>query len=196
MFERGFEYFIIDDEAYKTFMEECESDGYCEYYDYIEALELSEVFNMSVYQGLYFFITGTALFSSDPPTAYPFTEKNADWVFGIAGFYEEDGNSHISFIANSDLPDIIKTLEKVNLREREKDFNPKIFEEKHRYEHEEPWEERNKEEWVKDFIDEYNDLLNIYRKARDKNANIMLLTYGLGDIYWREQEKEYKREHE
>jgi hypothetical protein len=74
------------------------------------------------------------------------------------------------------LPDIIKDLENVNIHELEKKFDPNLLRQNAIF----PilmWVKEEKGNLFKDVMEDYNELLHIYREAKNKNANIIIKGY-------------------
>jgi hypothetical protein len=98
-------------------------------------------------------------------------------VFGIEDIYDRSGEEPlISCVEKDKLPDIMKELENVNIQELEKKFDPNLLRQNAIF----PilmWVEEEKENLFKDVIEDYNQLLDIYRKAKNENTNIIIRQY-------------------
>jgi hypothetical protein len=117
-------------------------------------------------------------------------EKLFDAIWGTEHISFEADYYTLSYSAHSVLPDIIKALENVNIQELEEKFNPKILKKEKIY----PgfWESYEKDEWFGVLIAYYDDLLNFYRKAKDKNANVLILIDWTGEYDVEEEENKEK----
>jgi len=141
---------------------------------------------------LYFFLTGIVpdyyeeiydIITGGPPFQNNFLH-NA--IYGKNQLYIEE-QREISFIDKNALTEIIKTLENINLTEIEKNFDPYIFRKMNIYPYR--WDIYEKKEWLKALISKYKDLLDFYRKAKDKNTNVIKFSLGNPE-YFEDEENE------
>jgi hypothetical protein len=171
------EYSMADDEAVNVLLDTCE-------YDEVEEL-LQESFSITLYDALSFLLTGISLYN----LCYSNVSPAQNWALHEAIFgaeypdYNDNANEFmISLTKNTALPEIIKALENIDIKELEKNFDPKIYIKEKIYPYY-IWDTYTKEELFKVIINEYNGLLDFYRKAKDKNAHVIILVYGHAPSY-------------
>jgi hypothetical protein len=117
-----------------------------------------------------FYLTNDALCFLEVPTSALF---GVEEIETDADGYE---SPYISYVENDKLSDIIKELENVNILELENKFNPKIMRQEKIY----PvlmWDTEEKENIFKNILIDYNNLLNFYRIAKEKKANVIIQQY-------------------
>jgi len=128
---------------------------------------------------LYFFLTGTVpdYYEEIYDICSSYFQDNYlhNAIYGRSHLYNED-QKKITFSDKNILPEIIKTLENINITKIEKKFNPDLFRKMNIYPYR--WDIYEKKEWLKALISEYNDLLNFYRKAKDKNTHVIIFSLG------------------
>jgi hypothetical protein len=197
---RRVDYFMVDDKILdkaidlgKKYTNQEFDDGEEEHYlgmvlsEAIPHLENSKEISMFLHEAIYFLLTGVkadfdgpydglyeVLFGEevicstmDEPDHYGYYKV---FVF----FYS------VSIIPHSSLPDNIKALENVDIKVLENNLNLEILKANHIYPFD--WSAYKKEEVLTELIKNYNSLLDFYREAKDKNANVLVAIWGyLGD---------------
>jgi hypothetical protein len=121
-----------------------------------------------LYDGLHCLLTGV---SASTPIE---NDKLSEAVVGVHVFDTND-DDYITCTENDELPEIIKALENVNIKELEEKFDPKILKKKKIYPN--IWETDRKDELFKELINEYNGLLDFYKKAFEKNMHIIFSVF-------------------
>ena len=117
-----------------------------------------------LWDGLHFLLTNVS--ASEPIEG----DKLSEAIVGVHVFDTND-DDFIACIENDELPEIVQALENVNAKELEHKFDPNIFKKKKIYPN--IWDKDKKDELFAELINEYNGLLNFYKKALDKKAHII-----------------------
>ncbi|WP_083604453.1 YfbM family protein [Clostridium sp. N3C] len=141
--------------------------------DLIESLEKlceeNEVYDIDkLWDGLHFILTGKS--ACQPIEGHRLSEA----IVGVTLFNDEDAD-FITYIETEDLNHIVKALEKVDVIELRSNFDTSKLRESEIY----PaiWDDNEKDSLCDELIQEYTNLLNFYKKALAKKANIVVSIY-------------------
>jgi hypothetical protein len=174
-------YWIVDD---KTFNECCllvegqeQNVLVDDMDDLVSILNNMEQYEIKLYEALHFLLSGLIW------ECVIYNELLSNAVGGYNYFcwpVDPDSYGVFTCIENDALQEIIEALENVNIKELETSFDLEIFKNKHvPY----MWLDFTKDEWIKALIKEYTCLLDFYRKAKERNAHIIINLYGLLEYY-------------
>lgn len=84
-------------------------------------------------------------------------------------------------IENIELSDIIKALENININDFKEKFHPKLFWQNKIYPYG-IWNKHLKEYLFSELVNAYNTLLDFYKRAKEKNAHVIVMQ--LGEAYY------------
>jgi len=155
-------YMMVDEKTLDSMMK-LDGDELFERVNELE--ETNEHYTMDkLWDGLHFLLTDVS--ASEPIEG----DKLSEAIVGVHVFDTND-DDFIACIENDELPEIVQALENVNIKELEQKFDPSIFKKKKIYPN--IWEKDKKDELFTELINEYNGLLNFYKKALAKNAHII-----------------------
>lgn len=154
-------------------------------WEYIDNIENSDFFGMRIYVALFFLLTGTIpdseevdfdFFLDDILLDTHIKNKLHDAIFGTDSLYFDDYEPIRCFLTeNNEIPEIVNVLTTINIKELVEIFEPNIFDGLI-YPH--CWDKFSKETWSEYLIKEYNELLDFYMKAQDKNAHVIIIFNG------------------
>ena len=148
-------------------LKELDGDDLVEELDELE--ETNEIYNIDkLWDGLHFLLTGV---SANSPIE---GNKLSEAIVGVNNF-ETDEETFISYIKKDELPEIYNAMKNINIKELEEKFDPKILKRKKIYPN--IWETDKKDELFKELINEHNGLLEFYKKAVEKNINIIFSVF-------------------
>jgi len=201
---RSSEYIMVDDETLQNCIKLTDFDNDIEDIDgftlddiqtYLEKKSIESFHSDVLVNGdpLYFLLNGIIPDSYeeiyDIINVGPHFQNNYlhNAIYGRSQLYIYD-QMEITFTEKDILPEILKTLEDINITEIEKNFDLDKFKEMNIYPYR--WDIYDKRKWLDALISEYNDLLDFYRKAKEKNVHIIKISFGQPEYFACEEKDE------
>lgn len=129
-----------------------------------ELEETNEIYTIDkLWDALHFLLTGV---SASSPVK---NNKLSEAILGVH-LFDTDDDLYIAYTEKDELPEIYNALKSVNMNDLANKFEPKILKKKKIYPN--IWENNKKDELFKELTEEYNALLDFYKKALEKNVPV------------------------